>query len=106
MSEKNAPEEQYFARVEAQKTAKLAKELAKQKAGTDAAALKELHWLRCGKCGSKMEPTFFKGVEIEVCPSCKSVLLDPGELQALAGEDRAGAVDMIAGLFGFKKPER
>jgi uncharacterized protein len=106
MSEKNAAEEEYFARVEAQKREKLAKELAKEDAVADAKALKELHWLHCGKCGTKMNPTFFKGVEIEVCPSCNAVLLDPGELQALAGKDHASAVDMIVALFGFKKPEQ
>ncbi len=106
MSEKNAPEEEYFARVEAQKTEKLAKELAKESAEADALALKELHWHHCGKCGNTMNPTFYKGVEIEVCPACQAVLLDPGELQNLAGKDRASAVDMIAGLFGFKKPEQ
>ena len=104
MSEKNAPEEEYFARVEAQKTEKLAKELAKESAEAEALALKELHWHHCGKCGTKMNQTHFKGVEIEVCPACNAVLLDPGELQALAGEDHASVVDMVAGLFGFKKP--
>jgi len=105
MSEKNAPEEEYFARVEAQKTAKLAKELAKEEAAKAAAALKELHWLHCGKCGNKMDTKNFKGVEIEVCAVCGSVLLDPGELEQLAGEDHASVVDMIAGLFGFKKEQ-
>ncbi len=106
MSEKNAPEEEYFARVEAQKTSQLAKELAKKQAAEDAAALKELHWLRCGKCGNEMKPTHHRGVEIDVCTVCKSVLLDPGELEELAGEDHASAIDTIAGLFGFKKPAK
>ena len=103
MSEKNQPEEEYFARVEAQKTAQLGKELAKQEAEAAAAALKELHHHHCGKCGNAMDTTRFKGVEIEVCPQCSAVLLDPGELEQLAGEDHASAVDMIAGLFGFRK---
>jgi len=104
MSEKNRPEEEYFAREEAQKTAQLAKEIAKKEAAEAAAALKALHHLRCGKCGTKMDTTIFKGVEIEICGECGSVLLDPGELQQLAGSDRAGIVEMISGLFGFSKP--
>lgn len=103
MSEKNAPEEQYFAKVEAQKTAQLAKEIAKKEAAEQAAALKELHYLHCGKCGTRMNTTTFKGVEVEVCPACGAVLLDPGELETLAGEDHASAVEMIASLFGFTK---
>ena len=104
MSDKNQPEEEYFARVEAQKTEQLAKEIAKQEAEEAAASLKELHYLHCGKCGTKMDTTNFKGVEIEVCPNCGAVLLDPGELETLAGQDQAGVVEMIAGLFGFTKP--
>ncbi|MCO4771086.1 MAG: zf-TFIIB domain-containing protein [Deltaproteobacteria bacterium] len=103
MSEKNQPEEEYFARVEAQKTEQLAKEIAKKEAAAAAAALKDLHYLHCGKCGTKMDTTTFKGVEIEVCPNCSAVLLDPGELQELAGEDHASVVEMVAGLFGFNK---
>jgi len=105
MSEKNQPEEEYFARVEAQKTAQLAKEIAKKEAEEAAEALKELHHLHCGKCGTKMDTETFKGVEIEVCPNCGAVLLDPGELEELAGEDKASVVEMIGGLFGFRKTE-
>ena len=104
MSDKSQPEEEYFARVEAQKTEQLAKEIAKKEAEEAADSLKELHYLHCGKCGKKMDTTTFKGVEIEVCPNCGAVLLDPGELESLAGEDQAGVVGMIAELFGFKKP--
>jgi Zn-finger nucleic acid-binding protein len=39
----------------------------------------------------------FKGVEIEKCPDCGAVLLDPGELEQLAGKDESG---FFADLFG------
>ena len=103
MSEKIKPEEEYFAREEAQKTAQLAKELAKKEALEAAEQLKALHHMRCGKCGNLMDTKRFKGIEIEVCPVCSAVLLDPGELEALAGEDKASVVDMIGGLFGFTR---
>lgn len=47
-----------------------------------------------------MDTTIFKGVEIERCPSCGAVLLDPGELEELAGEDQSG---FFAGPFGPRK---
>ncbi len=95
------PEDEYFAKLEAEKKARLASSLADQDAAEQAAALKELHLLHCGKCGQKMVTTHFKGVEIEVCPSCGAVLLDPGELQQLAGEERHGILHGIAHVFGF-----
>ncbi len=102
-SEKNAPEEEYFARVEAQKTEQLGKEIAKREAEAAASELKALHHLRCGKCGTSMDTKRFKGIEIEICGNCGAVLLDPGELEALAGEDKHSVVEMIGGLFGFIK---
>ena len=46
-----------------------------------------------------METKLFKGVEIEICPNCGAVLLDPGELEQLAGKDESS---FFAGLFGGK----
>ena len=46
-----------------------------------------------------METKLFKGVEIEICPNCGAVLLDPGELEQLAGKDESS---FFASLFGGK----
>ena len=45
----------------------------------------------------------FKGIEIDLCPSCGAVLLDPGELEELVGEDESSVVQTVAELFGFTK---
>jgi hypothetical protein len=42
--------------------------------------LKEAHWMHCPKCGQKLSPEKCGAVEIDVCPSCKGVWLDMGEL--------------------------
>ncbi len=44
------------------------------------ARLKELHWMRCPKCGQELATERCDAVEIDVCPSCKGVWLDAGEL--------------------------
>ena len=62
------------------------------------AAAKELHFHKCGKCGADMKTELFKGVEIERC-ECGAVLLDPGELEQLAGTDESG---FFTALFGRK----
>jgi Zn-finger nucleic acid-binding protein len=45
-----------------------------------------------------METRPHRGIEIEVCPDCGAVLLDPGELELLAGRDQAG---VMKGLLNF-----
>jgi hypothetical protein len=42
--------------------------------------LKEAHWMHCPKCGQKLATEKCGAVEIDVCPSCKGVWLDVGEL--------------------------
>ena len=42
--------------------------------------LKEAHWMHCPKCGQKLSTEKCGLVEIDVCPSCKGVWLDAGEL--------------------------
>ena len=93
-------EEEYFHKQQQDQLAKLREIAALESAAEAAAAAKKLHHHMCGKCGTPMDTTIFKGVEIERCPSCGAVLLDPGELEQLAGDDQSG---FFAGLFGSPK---
>ena len=62
-----------------QRMAKLKKQ---QQAESEAEKLrlKEAHWMHCPKCGQKLSTEKCGSVEIDVCPSCKGVWLDAGEL--------------------------
>mgnify|MGYP003394372416 CR=1 FL=1 len=101
-SDKRAAEEEYFARIERENRAKAQAENAVKAQAEERAAIKALHAGRCGKCGGVMRPRDFQGVEIDVCGDCNSVLLDPGELETLAGKDSSGALGSIAAMFRFK----
>lgn len=105
MSDKSKPEDEYFARIEAEKKERLARILADEDQEKKAAELKALHHMHCGKCGQEMFTTSFRGVDIETCPGCGAVLLDPGELQELAGEDQHGLLQTVGTLFGFRRSE-
>lgn len=96
------PEEEYFARQEKELRAELKAKADAEKAQEEKAALKALHAGRCGRCGGALKTQTFRGVEIDVCPDCGSVLLDPGELEQLAGEDQTSVVGWLGSLFGKK----
>tara|TARA_B100000575_G_scaffold245566_1_gene210198 strand:+ start:37 stop:345 length:309 start_codon:yes stop_codon:yes gene_type:complete len=89
-------EEEYFHKQQQEQLAKLREIAAMESEAAAAEAAKELHFHMCGKCGKPMKTEIFKGVEIERC-ECGAVLLDPGELEQLAGEDQSG---FFSGLFG------
>lgn len=99
-------EEEYFARIEREQREKLRERIEADAAAEEARRLKELHWMRCAKCGGVMETHQFRGVAIEQCPSCGGVYLDAGELETLAGEERGGMVGAFAEFFGVKRFRR
>lgn len=96
-------EKEYFAKLEQEKKGKLKADL---QAKADVAAkeeCKQLHWHKCGKCGFDMQTQPFRGVEIEVCGRCGAVLLDAGELEALAGKDHGGIIAAIFSAFSDRR---
>ena len=97
------PEDDYFARLELEKKRKLKEELLKKEAAEEREARKALHFNKCGKCGEDMDTVPFRGVEVEICALCGAVLLDPGELEQLAGKDNGGTIsNFFEAFFGSK----
>ena len=91
-------EEEYFARQDAElmkaKRAQLDAERAK--------AVRSQTLMKCPKDGSDLKEREFHHVKIDMCPRCKGVWLDEGELEILAMHDRNPVKrifgDFLAGL--------
>lgn len=92
-------EDDYFARLDREKLEKLKSAADTNNAEAAATALRELHYHKCGKCGHGMNTEVFRGIEIEICSNCGAVLLDSGELQSLAGDDKSGVLTGLLSLF-------
>ncbi len=84
-------EEEYFIRLEAERLKKMQEEYRRTLAEDERRKLKELHFMHCPKCGQEMATTTLGGVEVEVCPGCRGVYLDDGELEKVT-EERARSV--------------
>jgi hypothetical protein len=76
-------EEEYFARLEFERLRKLHEERDKQIAENEKRRMKELHHMRCPKCGMELTEVDYQGVKIDKCFSCEGVWLDAGELESL-----------------------
>ncbi len=48
---------------------------------------KELHWMRCPKCGHQLATEHYGAVEIDVCPSCRGLWLDANELETILASE-------------------
>ncbi len=98
-SKPSKPEDEYFARVEAEKKRKLAEDLHAEIDAEQKAELKKLHWMRCPKCGMELHEVIFRGVAVDKCFSCHGVYLDDGELEKIAGK----ADGFLPGLMSLFK---
>ena len=77
-------EEEYFVRIE-QEMKKQREEQQKKRASKEQREkLRELHFMKCPKCGTDLVEIDFKGMKIDECLSCGGIWLDVGELDALA----------------------
>ena len=97
----SASEEEYFARKEVERRRERAAESQRQTAQADQTErdqLRELHFMRCPKCGMALETLTLQGVEIDRCRSCNGTWLDEGELEKLARRE-PGLLQKIVGTF-------
>jgi len=86
-------EDEYFAREEAERLAKLRA----REASDRIAAERRSHLLKCPKCGASLQPETFHGVQIERCPEDNGIWLDAGEIDVLMKEDDPGILRRVFG---------
>jgi len=77
-------EEEHFARLEFEKKKKLAEQNQAKMAAEEKKKLKELHHMRCPKCGMQLVTIKYKDIDIDRCTGCNGVWLDAGELEQVA----------------------
>jgi len=100
-----ADEEEYFHKLDQEAKAKLKAKLDEQKAEAERAARRAVHRKHCGKCGGDMSTKVFRGLEVDECHDCGAVLLDPRELETLAGSDHTTVFTSFFSMFGSRKAE-
>lgn len=90
-------EDEYFLRQELEKRRDAVQQKQAELEEGERERLKELHFMRCAKCGAELQEVEFRGVKIDKCFSCGGVYLDDGELEQLAG--RPGWFDSMLKAF-------
>jgi uncharacterized protein len=97
-------EDEYFARQELERRKKWAQEQSSKMATEEKERLKQLHYMKCPKCGMDLQSLTQGKVEVDTCFNCKGVWLDAGELeQVLAQGPHKGPSVMSAVTNLFKK---
>lgn len=91
-------EEEYIARKEYERLKKLEEEKHNNLAIEEKKKLKELHHMRCPKCGMELVAINYKGIEIDKCSECEGVWLDSGELESVSKME-SSSVNKLFSVF-------
>lgn len=91
-------EEEYFARIEVERKRKTEEERHGKLKEEERQGMKELHFMRCPKCGMELQEIDFKGIKIDKCFSCEGLWLDAGELISILELERT-TMDRLFSVF-------
>ena len=75
----------------------------KEKKDKEALALKELHWMKCPKCGNDMKVIQINNIELEKCKNCEGIYFDAGELDDLLLRESDKRKSFFHKLFTLEK---
>ncbi len=88
VSKPSEQEEEYFAKKEFEKKKKIEEEKRGKLHEEERKRLKELHNMKCPKCGMELIEINYKGIKIDECSECEGIWLDAGELEAVSKIDK------------------
>jgi uncharacterized protein len=99
VSKPSTPEDEYFVLEDAEKKRRIALEMKRQLAAEQQAALRNLHYMHCPKCGMKMQEVRYGKLDVDACFSCGGVFLDKGEIDVIAHPRQKGIMSAILNWF-------
>lgn len=94
----SSKEEEYIARLEFEAKKKREEERQKKMLEEEKKRLKELHFMRCPKCGMELIEIPYKKLKIDKCSSCSGIWLDAGELELIMDFEKS-ALDKLFSVF-------
>lgn len=95
----SANEQEYFARLEAEKKRKQADEARAKLAQEEREQAKQLHYMKCPKCGMPLEEIAVGDVKVDKCFACEGMWFDKGEVEAMKSKE-PGFIGRLLGVFG------
>ena len=96
-----SPEDLYFAREEFERKKHIEAEKHKHLKAQEKKKLKELHLMRCPKCGMELIEMDYKTIKVDRCSECDGIWLDAGELETVIELEKP-SLDKFFSLFSKK----
>ena len=92
-------EEEYFLRQELERKMKRMKEQRAKLDAEEKQKLKELHDMRCPKCGARLAEISYKDMLIDKCINCQGVWLDVDELDRVITKEEDSFLSNMLKIF-------
>jgi hypothetical protein len=83
-------EEEYFARMEFERKRKIEDEKHRTLLAEEKKRLKELHYMKCPKCGMELIEIDYRTIKVDKCSECEGIWLDAGELETISKLEKTG----------------
>ncbi|MGA7613812.1 MAG: zf-TFIIB domain-containing protein [Thermoanaerobaculia bacterium] len=96
MEKPSKHEEEYFRKQELAKRKQWEEERKAKLAAEEKQRLKELHHMKCPKCGMDLYEFDYQGVTLDRCLSCGGTWFDAGEMDRIIGGDQGMLGRMIS----------
>jgi hypothetical protein len=91
-------EEEYFARQMFDQKQKVEQEKQKHLAAVERQKAKELHFMKCPKCGMNLVEIDYRNIKVDRCSACEGIWLDTGELTQIIKLEKS-ALDRLFSVF-------
>ncbi|MBI4169023.1 MAG: zf-TFIIB domain-containing protein [Acidobacteria bacterium] len=82
-------EDEYFARLEFERRRKEIEARQAKLQDEERARLKQLHHMRCPKCGMELAEVEFKGIKVDRCVACNGLWFDGGEIDQVLAQGKS-----------------
>ncbi len=98
-----AEEERWIKEEEVRINRERAREKVIQKIEDEKERVKELHWMRCPKCGYELETINYNEVLIDKCLHCEGLFFDKGEFETLLQMEVDDRTSFFKGMLNIFK---
>ncbi len=88
-------EEEYFARMEAERLKKRREEAQR----TSVEETRKQHYMKCPKCGADLTTSEYHGIQVDRCPECHGVWFDAGEVESITKQESGGVASLFKSLM-------
>jgi hypothetical protein len=88
-------EEEHFATRELEKIKELRAKARIEHDLAERKRLKDLHWMRCPKCGHELHEVEFRKVQVDSCFECGGMFFDKGEVEKMIHHKEPGLFGVL-----------